>query len=656
MSFAQLHSTSAICDAIDKDPALIDSPIHTQFQKLLLTPLITSQSHIHGPIVVVLDALDECGNAESRRTLVSLISDQFPRLPPAVRFFITSRPDSDIASKFENQIKIAKHLLDITIPSGLADIRIYLDNEVGELRKQQKLGSTWPGELKMDALTKHSSGLFIWASTAAKYLLHAYDLDQAIESLLNKGLTTLDDLYAGALEVAGPWSDPTFVREAQAALSVVILGKTPVSAAMIDALLVPKHSSSCIFDRLGCVLQWAPGQHVKILHASFSDYLTDHGRSGGEPWFIDPSILEPQIARGCLHILKKELQFNICRFEDSHIYTTKVPDLSERSTASISPHLLYSSLHWGSHLAVIGSASPGLAGISSATPLLPDGLLTDLKDLMYTKFLFWLEIICIQQKVVLAIDVLETVAKLAKDYQEEELADFATDAVKFVLRFAPVISHSVPHIYLSALPFAPLDIQSSVSSQWPRLQATIEGHSSIIHSVAFSPDGNHIASGSADRTLRIWDACTGDLLVGPFNGHEDEVKCVAFSCDGGKIVSGSYDKTMHVWDAQTGKIIGVPLTGHTDRVNFVCFSPNGKQIASASLDKTICIWDWDEHSRDSLVQVWDTSTGKPVTGPLEGHTQYIRSVAFSTDGKYILSLSHESARIWDRCLFCCLYP
>ncbi|KAF9059818.1 WD40-repeat-containing domain protein [Rhodocollybia butyracea] len=699
------YVASAICDAIDKDPALIDSPIHTQFQKLLLTPLITSQSHIHGPIVVVLDALDECGNAESRRTLVSLISNEFPKLPPAVRFFITSRPDSDIASKFENQIKIAKHLLDITIPSGLADIRIYLDNEVGELRKQQKLGSTWPGELKMDALTKHSSGLFIWASTAAKYLLHAYDLDQAIESLLNKGLTTLDDLYAGALEVAGPWSDPTFVREAQAALSVVILGKTPVSAAMIDALLVPKHSSSCIFDRLGCVLQWAPGQHVKILHASFSDYLTDHGRSGGEPWFIDPSILEPQIARGCLHILKKELQFNICRFEDSHIYTTKVPDLSERSTASISPHLLYSSLHWGSHLAVIGSASPGLAGISSATPLLPDGLLTDLKDLMYTKFLFWLEIICIQQKVVLAIDVLETVAKLAKDYQEEELADFATDAVKFVLRFAPVISHSVPHIYLSALPFAPreskvrkqyslwlvpsktVDIQSSVSSQWPRLQATIEGHSSIIHSVAFSPDGNHIASGSADRTLRIWDARTGDLLVGPFNGHEDEVKCVAFSCDGGKIVSGSYDKTMHVWDAQTGKIIGVPLTGHTDRVNFVCFSPNGKQIASASLDKTICIWDWDEHSSecntaplvlkhaapvravafapdrdqvvsgtgdptgsgDSLVQVWDTSTGKPVTGPLEGHTQYIRSVAFSTDGKYILSLSHESARIWQVC-------
>ncbi|KAF9056729.1 WD40-repeat-containing domain protein [Rhodocollybia butyracea] len=700
---SNIYVASAICTAIDSDHALIDSPIHTQFQKLLLEPLTAVHNHIHGPIVVVLDALDECGNAESRRSLVSLISNEFPKLPAAVRFFITSRPDSDIASKFENQTRIAKHLLDITMPSSLVDIRIYLEIEMREIQEQQKLGSTWPGESKMEALTKHSSGLFIWASTATKYLLQSYDLDQALEGLLDKGLTTLDDLYAGALEVAGPWNDPTFVREAQAALSVVILGKTPVSVAIIDALLVPKHSSSRIFGRLGCVLQLVPGQHVKILHASFSDYLTDHGRSGDKPWFIDPSILEPQIAQGCLHILKKELQFNICGFEDSHIYTTKVPGLSERITAHISPQLFYSSLYWASHLAVIGSAThsatPGLPAIGSAPLLLLDALLVDLKDLMYIKFLFWLEVLCVQQKVGVAIDALEAVANLAKKHwHEEELADFATDAVKFVLRFAPVISHSVPHIYLSALPFAPSEskvkkrysfllvssktvgIQSSVSGQWPRLQATIEGHSGSVWSVAFSPDGNHIASGCADKTLRVWDARTGDLLVGPFNGHTGQVKCIAFSCDGDKIVSGSYDKTLRVWDTLTGKMIGVPLTGHTDKVNFVRFSPNGKQIASASLDKTIRIWNWGEHikgnaaalvinhaaamhnvafspnrdqvvsgSADGWVQVWDTQTGKLVTGPLKGHTQYIRSVTFSPDGKHILSLSHETTRIWDAC-------
>ncbi|KAF9060135.1 WD40-repeat-containing domain protein [Rhodocollybia butyracea] len=714
------YVASAICDAIRNISGSIDSlGIHIQFQKLLLEPLRAAQNRIHGPIVIVLDALDECGNADTRRTLVSLISDEFPKLPPAVRFFITSRPDSDIASKFENQPKIAKHLLDITLPSSLVDICIYLNDEMRKIRQHHSawnLSLTWPGESNMGALTKHSSGLFIWASTATKYLLGSYNPNEALESILDKDQTTvqaLDDIYAKALEVAGLWNNTTFVRDAQAALSVVVLGKTPVSDTMIDRLLDLKYPSSHIFSRLGCVLQWAHGQDVKILHASFSDYLTDHGRSGDRPWFINPASLEPQIARGCLHILKKELQFNICEFEDSHIYTTKIPglsecitDLSKHITDHVSPQLFYSSLYWASHLAVIGSATPHSATpIGAAAPLLPDGLLLDLKDLMYTKFLFWLEVLCVQQKVGVAIDAFEAVANLAKNYwHDKELADFATDAVKFVLRFAPVISHSVPHIYLSALPFAPseskvkkkysswlvpsktVDIQSSVSGHWPTLRATIEGHSGNVWSVAFSPDGNHIASGSADRTLRVWDAHTGDLLVGPFNGHEDKVKCVAFSCDGEKIVSGSYDNTVRVWDAQTGKLIGVPLTGHKHTVESLCFSPNGKQIVSASLDKTVHIWDWDDHSegntaplvikhaasvravafapdRDqvvsgsdsvnssgsgaSLVQIWDTRTGKLVTGPLKGHTQLIRSVAFSPDGKHILSLSHEAARIWD---------
>ncbi|KAF9073591.1 WD40-repeat-containing domain protein [Rhodocollybia butyracea] len=668
---SNVHIASAIYDAIRNDPASIDSPIQTQFQKLLLDPLTASQSHIHGPIIIVLDALDECGNAESRWSLVSLISDDFPKLPPAVRFFITSRPDSDIASKFEIQPKIVKFLLDVTMESSFTDIRIYLDNQMAEIRKRhnyRNLSPTWPEESYMKALTERSSGLFIWASTATKYLLQSYKPNDALKSILDKGLTTLDDLYAEALEVAGPWNDPAFIREAQAALSTVVLGKVPMSDTTIDAILGldPESSSSQIFSELGCVLQWAPGQHVKILHASFSDYLTDHGRSGGKPWFIDPSILEPHIARGCLQVLKKGLQFNICGFKDSHIYTTQVPDLSNRIADCISPHLLYASLFWANHL----------VGTGSDTPYLPDGLLTDLQDLMDNKFLFWLEILCIKQKTGIAKDALEAVAKLAKNCHKEKLVDFATDAVKFVIAFAPVISHSVPHIYISALPFAPSESKWRVNGQDCK---TIEGHTDAVYSVVFSPDGNCIASGSADKTLRVWDARTGDLIVGPFNGHNDEVNCVAFSRDGENIVSGSYDQTVRVWDARTGKTIGVPLIGHTGRVYSVCFSPKGKQIASASQDQTVCIWDWDEHSegnmvalvikhaasvrtiaflphgdqvvsgsKDGLVRVWNTQTGKLVAGSLKGpDINGIWSVAVSPDGKYIASVSDKAARIWD---------
>ncbi|KAF9050943.1 hypothetical protein BDP27DRAFT_1515172 [Rhodocollybia butyracea] len=250
---SNVHIASAIYDAICNDPASIDSPIQTQFQKLLLDPLTASQSHIHGPIIVVLDALDECGNAESRWSLVSLISDDFPKLPPAVRFFITSCPDSDIASRFEIQPKIFKFLLDITMESSFTDIRIYLDNQMAEIRKRhshRNLSPTWPEESNMKALTEHSSGLFIWASTATKYLLQSYKPNDALKSILDKHQTTLDDLYVEALEVAGPWHDPTFIREAQAVLSVVVLGKAPVSDTMIDAILglEPESSSGQIFS------------------------------------------------------------------------------------------------------------------------------------------------------------------------------------------------------------------------------------------------------------------------------------------------------------------------------------------------------------------------------------------------------------------------
>ena len=140
----------------------------------------------------------------------------------------------------------------------------------------------------------------------------------------------------------------------------------------------------------------------------------------------------------------------------------------------------------------------------------------------------------------------------------EDVLIFVRDWTKFVENFSGIIDKSTPHLYLSALPFSPsksimpgclLDrfpgIAKVVVGQhhdWPRSQQVLQGHD-VVHTVAFSPDGRHIVSGSDDRTIQLWDAQTGSKVGNPLQGHTFSVWSVAFSPDGRHIVSGSLDET-----------------------------------------------------------------------------------------------------------------
>jgi hypothetical protein len=114
-------------------------------------------------------------------------------------------------------------------------------------------------------------------------------------------------------------------------------------------------------------------------------------------------------------------------------------------------------------------------------------------------------------------------------------------------------------------------------------------HDSFVSSVAFSPDGTRIVSGSSDKTVKVWDAATGAEAL-TLKGHTSGVRSVAFSPDGTRIVSGSSDKTVRLWDAATGAE-ALTLKGHTGPVWSVAFSPDGTRIVSGSYDKTVKVWD-----------------------------------------------------------------
>ncbi len=161
-----------------------------------------------------------------------------------------------------------------------------------------------------------------------------------------------------------------------------------------------------------------------------------------------------------------------------------------------------------------------------------------------------------------------------------------------------------------------------------------QGHKSTVICCSFSPDGNKIASGSSDRTIRIWDAKTHMQIGSALIGHKDTITSFSFNSDGSLIVSGSWDHTIRIWDGITHKQIGEPLEGHTSIVKSVCFSPDGSKIISGSMDNTI--------------RIWDVETHKQIGAPIEGHNHWVNSVCFGSDGNTIISGSSDTTiRIWD---------
>ena len=152
----------------------------------------------------------------------------------------------------------------------------------------------------------------------------------------------------------------------------------------------------------------------------------------------------------------------------------------------------------------------------------------------------------------------------------------------------------------------------------------------ILNSVAFSPDGQTVVSGSS-KTVRLWSTGSGELLR-TLEGHTSYVNSVAFSPDGQYIVFGSDDKTLRLWSTGSGELLRT-LEGHTSSVYSVAFSPDGQSIASGSSDMT--------------VRLWSTGSGE-LLRTLEGHTSYVNSVAFSPDGQYIASGSSDmTVRLWS---------
>lgn len=165
------------------------------------------------------------------------------------------------------------------------------------------------------------------------------------------------------------------------------------------------------------------------------------------------------------------------------------------------------------------------------------------------------------------------------------------------------------------------------------LLADLKDHKDLVSAAEFSPDGKKILTASWDNTVKVWDAATKERLF-TLKGHKDSIFTAHFSPDGNKIVTASADGTAKLWDVLTRRLIA-DLKGHRARVNTAMFSVDGKKVVTASSDKTAIIW--------------DSETGKLIyTLNERGHEGPVNSAQFSPDGKKIVTASSDkTAIIWD---------
>ncbi|KAI5122684.1 hypothetical protein M0805_009737 [Coniferiporia weirii] len=674
-----------------KDELNITKSLQWQFALLFSGPLSTlAATPADLPsksLIFVIDALDECGDSDSRSELAKILLN-IANLVPWLRVFITSRPLPELQQVFLSSA--ARPLvLDINVDIISGNVEGDILQYTRSCAEKYKIKLL---ENQITDLASKASGLFIWTFTAFRYIDGEIDQQDAISKLLGQNSagsqeSELDSIYTLVLKDASTKSN----RNAQivkAVLSAIICtakNRPLPEGALFEFLVAIQDGLSQIvvkntIDRLQAVLYRDESRNgaIRVCHPSFLDFMNTKLHSCD--YWTEPDSMDSIMGERCLQIMSSQLKFNICGLETSYLPNDKIQDLHNKITRCIPQHLQYSCLYWMNHLA------------SSSLSSSDEKLKKQLENLFFhSRSLFWLECLSIMGQVKSGIDTLEAFSKWYK--LSGMLSAVANDLYRLVTANYIPISVSTPHLYISALSWAPTEsfvakelypyfsnqslITSGKEKNW-KTNLWTSNAGSEIYAVTYSPDGCHIVSGSYDsHDLRIWDAQTGIALGVPLIGHSNSVLSVAYSPDGRNIVSGSCDNTLRIWDAQTGSAMGVPLIGHSHSVLSVAYSPDGRHIVSGSGDGTLRVWDVQTRSTvgkpfrghsgpvwsvayspdgrhivsgasDRTLRIWNTQTGITMGKPLRGHFALVSSVAYSPDGRHIVSGSYDNTlRIWD---------
>ncbi|KAL5530880.1 hypothetical protein ACEPAG_3756 [Sanghuangporus baumii] len=640
---------------------VVHSGLEGQFELLMKRPISEIAIHsppTHKPLIVVLDALENCYDSEDcRRSFIDYLVG-IAMLVPWLKVFITSRK-SEVFELCFRRVRVQSLLID----DALLDLRHDIAAYSRLCMERRDSAEKWTPGMKNGV-----QGLFFRISMS----LVALSAVRSAETLCSANdFGDIDGFFRvvikGAIERENFHDDDILViRRILAVVSCMTPIQPPTREALCHVLqpiqpgITPDHLDAVI-SRLSPIVYTNNEDIPWILFPTdiFLNFLLKEYQS-------DVESIKRRLA---LHALHAELKFNVCGLGNPQLANKNVPDLKEKLDSHVSETLRYCSLHWMDLVAKLDD-------IQACDEAVIDFLCSP-------KVIFWIEVLSLLGELDTGKSILSKCVDHFKD--EDRIVDAATNLLAFISEFEPAIALSAPHIYISILSWIPSDspIRSGIKSRASKIvfesfpkpasdAVTIDSNTGIVCTTR-SPDGDRIVSGSRDGRLGIWDGLTGARIGEEIKGHTRRVYDVRYSPDGSRFVSRSADGTVKIWDV-TGKLV---TKMESDSVVWsVAISPNGRRVVSGHGDGTLRIWDaqnggliakWRGHessvfavayspdgtmivsgSRDKSVRIWDAQRGAAVGEPLIGHEDWVCAVAYSPDGSRIVSGSDDATvRIWD---------